>query len=64
MLASNSTIPATNEPSPGSYVCADADSPPGSHWTMYFWVINLIIEGIFFLLALYKAWQNRNGAGG
>ncbi|KAF9462498.1 hypothetical protein BDZ94DRAFT_1322506 [Collybia nuda] len=47
---------ATNNPLSGLYICADAD-PPDEHWIAYAPTAVLIIETIFLVLALNKAWE-------
>jgi hypothetical protein len=54
----------TNNPSPGLFICADAD-PPNDHWMAWVPTVTLVTETIFLSLALFKAWEHyRSGAGG
>ncbi|KAJ6567419.1 hypothetical protein DFH09DRAFT_458962 [Mycena vulgaris] len=49
-------VVGTNNPSPGIFICADAD-PPHDHWIAYVPVLTLITESCFLGLAVAKAWQ-------
>ncbi|KAF9002345.1 hypothetical protein BDQ17DRAFT_1425999 [Cyathus striatus] len=60
----NEKLIGTNEPFPGVHICADGDPQDGTHWVVYYWVVVIIIETIFLLLALRMAWDHRQSAGG
>ncbi|KAL0954169.1 hypothetical protein HGRIS_005302 [Hohenbuehelia grisea] len=54
----------TNEPSPGLFICADAD-PYHSPWIAFNWTTALIVETILLVMSMYKAWSfHRTGGYG
>lgn len=58
------TRAATNEPSPGLFICADAD-PAHAHWITYYWITVVILDTILLSLSVYKGWQTqRSGLSG
>lgn len=64
LFDANTVYLATNNPSPGLYICADAD-PAHEHWITNFWIIILVVESTLLSLSLYKGWQShRSGLGG
>jgi hypothetical protein len=49
--------PATNNPLPGVFICADAD-PPHEHWVVFVPLTALLVETILLGLALYRSWDH------
>jgi hypothetical protein len=62
-MMSTLTRIVTNEPAPDVFICADADTP-GTHFVAFSFSPGLIMELILLALALYKACQNWDIAGG
>ncbi|KAJ7106659.1 hypothetical protein C8R44DRAFT_885929 [Mycena epipterygia] len=60
LVVPNEGVIGTNEPSPGIFICADAD-PPDSHWIMWVPVIILVTETIFLGLAVYRTAYTQYG---
>ncbi|KAF7332991.1 hypothetical protein MVEN_02405400 [Mycena venus] len=52
----------TNNPANGLFICADGD-PPHEHWIAYAPMINILGETVLLSLAMYKAYEQRQGGG-
>lgn len=53
----------TNEPRPGVFICSVSE-PPKMHWAVYSYATMILVEGVFLVMALWKAWLHRQSTGG
>ncbi|KAG6918330.1 hypothetical protein DXG01_015189 [Tephrocybe rancida] len=54
----------TNEPFRDVYICANAEPHTSQRWSVYFFMVTIIIEGVLLILALRKAWAFRQPVSG